>query len=156
MDDIRLLWDNTEGVGDIAFVAGDFKTGKPIETAVYLSLFCDARADDSSGVVDPDMRRGWWGDLLRTVSHSTGSNIWQLEREKITQSILNSIKSYCENALQWMVDDEIVNSFEVTIDKNVDEPETPIVILSVILYRGDATVADIRYTDFWNAQIEED
>ena len=156
MYDVRLIWDNTEGCGDIAFVNGDFKTGKPIESAVLLSLFCDARADDSSGITDPDGKRGWWGDLLREVEHTTGSNVWQLERSTLTQASLNMLKSYCQTALQWMIGDDICDRIEVTVERNDDVPETPIVVLSVILYRGDESVADIKYTDFWNAQIEED
>jgi phage gp46-like protein len=153
--DAQLLWNNDDGCGDIAFVSGDFKRGKPIESAVFLSLFCDARAKDYASVVDPDMQRGWWGDLLNDAGHKLGSNIWQLERETLSTATLNMVKGYCELALKWMIDDQIVDRIEIDASLDSTSPETTMVVLSIILYRGDATVADIRFKDFWDAQIVE-
>ena len=153
--DAQLLWDNTEGCGDIAFVSGDFKRGKPIETAVYLSLFCDAKMTDYSKSTDPDSKRGWWGDLVSDGNHVLGSNIWEYERSKLDQGTINIIKSYCEIALQWMVSDGIVSKIEVDAELSNEQIESPKLALSIRLYKGDDVLANIRYGDFWNAQIDD-
>lgn len=152
--DAQIIWDNDEGCGDIAFVNGDIKRGKPIESSVYLSIFCDAKATDYKGTTDPDMQRGWWGDLLKAAGSVLGSNIWQLEREKMTQGTLNIIKSYCELALEWMLSDGIADKIEVETE-SFGKSESPAVLLSVRIYRGNDTIASIKYKDFWNAQIDE-
>lgn len=153
--DAQLIWDNDEGCGDIAFVNGDIKRGKPIESSVYISLFCDAKATDfNDAPYDPDSRRGWWGDLLKAAGSAIGSNIWQLEREKMTQGTLNIVKSYCELALEWMLTDGIADRIEIETE-NTSDTKTPTVFLSIKIYRGSDTIANIQYKDLWNAQIDD-
>ena len=74
------------------------------ESAVYMSLFLDARAEPGDELDDPDDVRGYWGE---TYGFPIGSRLWLLRRRKRTQETLNLIESFSLEALQWMIDDDI-------------------------------------------------
>jgi phage gp46-like protein len=116
MSDVAIFWDVASGRGDWGATAFDLATGAPIESAVMASLFSDRRA--SADYVDPDPNgipdlRGWWGDSYE--ASLLGSRLWQLNRSKITDAttVLNKARDYCQEALQWLVDDGIAASVSV-------------------------------------------
>ncbi len=45
MTDIKLTWDNDNGVADMSITDSDFTKEAGLETAVLISLFTDRRAD---------------------------------------------------------------------------------------------------------------
>ena len=102
--DIRVLWDNGQGIGDWELADGDLQTGQDMETACLVSLFSDRLATPdhtpSDGSGD---RRGWWADTYE--DNPIGSNIWQLERAKKTRDTLGQARSFALVALQWLIDD---------------------------------------------------
>lgn len=102
--DIRIIWDNTQTLGDWGLASGDVETGQDLETACLVSLFTDALATPdftpTDGTTD---RRGWWADYYE--DRPLGSNLWQLERAKKTSNTLGTARSYALDALQWLIDD---------------------------------------------------
>ena len=152
--DIRLFWNNKIGEGDIQFLNGDFVTGKELETAVLLSIFTDARVQDFK---EGD-KSGWWGDLLQIVEdenvHITGSKIWSVRRQKITQHIINLIKAYCYESLSWISDEGIAS--EINIDVNIDSVSNAtekIVVLNIQLVKSERDILNIVLEDMWDAQV---
>lgn len=133
--DIGIQWDNTQGQGDFGFASGDLLTTSGIgdlESAVAISLFTDKRCPDSYQPLDQD-RKGWWGDTFQTTA--IGSHLWLLERgikSGETQLLLQA-RDYAKAALQWLIDDGIVQSVAVRtfwltptaigIDVTVTEPQ---------------------------------
>jgi phage gp46-like protein len=89
----------------------DPQGGDDLESAVIISLFTDQRAL-ADEVKLPDHRRGYWGDLLGN-SGSLGSKLWLLQREKIAQETLELAEQYAKEALQWLIDDQLVSSIDV-------------------------------------------
>lgn len=95
--------------GDLAGVTG-------LETALTISIFADRRAD-SSEVPQPELRRGWWGNLVGPKSEEgfeIGSKLWTLEQARNTVEKLNLANGLARSALQWLIDDGIAQTIDVT------------------------------------------
>lgn len=88
--------------------------------ATFISLFTDRRFtfEDGDPPVEND-RRGWWGDnLLETPGDSDGSLLWLLMRSKIIEpDTLNDATEYCEEALQWLIDDGVAEDITVSTER---------------------------------------
>ena len=89
-----------------------------LETAVIMSLFTDARATAEELLVaglPKDHFGGWWGDSFPEVDGDVlGSKLWLLTRAKRTDATLALGQKYAEESLQWMLDDEVAESVDVT------------------------------------------
>lgn len=113
MGDIRLL-QGTDGRFDIVIENGDIANEDGFETAIYVSLFTDARAPESK-VIRPENRRGWLGNIASPVEgRELGSLLWLAEQRRLNQGTLNEIIDYARQALAWFVEDEIAKSIEVS------------------------------------------
>jgi len=115
MSDTTIVWDSATGYGDWQLVDTQLLTGNDLHTAVLISLFTDrvANPDDviPDGTTDP---RGWWGD--DPAGPPIGSRLWLLSRAKQTTDTLNHAKDYITEALQWLIDDGVVASFDIYIE----------------------------------------
>lgn len=137
---------------DLICEDGDLVTENNIQTAVLISLFTDARAPkdaDLPDVLNPD-RRGWWGsDISPPVpDYNMGSLLWLLERSKVTNEVLSKAKDYTQKALQWMIDDKVVDEIEI----NVQRRKGDILAIQAILYRPDEPDVNLRYDLNWEVQ----
>lgn len=74
-----------------------------IKSAIIQSLFTDAAATDDELAFYNEQQRGWWAD----AEQSTGSKLWLLQRQKITKQNINAAKQFAEDALQWLLQDEL-------------------------------------------------
>lgn len=114
MTDITIVWTGTRG--DYVLSGADLLSSNDLQTAMLISLFTDREAavDDvpPDGSTDP---RGWWGDDGGDAPR-IGSRLWLLDRSKRMPEVLARAKSYAAEALQWMVDDGVVASFDITAD----------------------------------------
>jgi phage gp46-like protein len=112
--DVKLVFDSDTLEADVEIEAGDLRADNGLETAIILSLFCDARATDEElerlGADDP---RGWWGDALSELGDEYGSRLWLLAREKETPETARRAKEYAERALAWFKEDGVAESVTV-------------------------------------------
>ena len=111
--DAGLIWKEMGAdlaLEDLALVRDD-----GLKTAVILSLFIDRRAETDDVLPDnTGDRRGWWADAYSEIEDDKiGSRLWLLSREKQMSSVLMRAKEYAEEALAWMVEDNIVESVTV-------------------------------------------
>lgn len=115
MSDIRLTWDNAKGAADFRTVKNDLEADDGLETAVLLSLYTDRRAEPNDALPDGGTdRRGWWADAVPVVSGDLfGSRLWLLSRSKQTPDVLARAEEYALEALQWLLDDKVVESVEI-------------------------------------------
>lgn len=91
------------------------------ETAVTISLFTEARANVEDVLPSSDTTlRGWWGDELLDVP--IGSRRWLLERTKINGNNLKLLEQYEREALEWMVQDGIVDRIEIVATRDLTDP----------------------------------
>lgn len=147
MTDVKLLWDNMESIGDISITDSDLTHEEGLETAVFISLFTDRRAENDDAIDDVNDKRGWWGDTLETDGDKIGSKLWQLYRQKITTDTIEKIQEYIEDSLQWMLDDGVVADVTVIVERNgLDR-----IYVEISLSRNSGTVTTIAFDDLWNA-----
>lgn len=139
ISDIQLQWqlDNA----DIVIRSADIALDESLTTAVIVSLFTDRRAlasDVLPSGASTD-KRGWWGDSFNT--RPIGSRLWLLSREKQLSTVLHRAKSYAEEALAWLVEDELVDALTVT----ATAPETGWLLLSVSLTLPNGSVLPLPF-----------
>lgn len=117
MTDLALL-PNEDGDLDISITDRDLTLSTGLQEAIIISLLTDARAsdDDKLPTYDDD-KRGWWGDAFSGdiigIPRPIGSKLWLLSRSKITPEIITRAKGYINDALKWMLEDEIAKAINV-------------------------------------------
>lgn len=115
---IQLSWDNDTQEADLSLSSdGPLATGGGFESAVAISLFSWAKADEA----DPDVvgqKFGWWGDTFApNPGDLTGSKLWTLRRAKVNQDTMGKAKAYALESLQWMIDDGAASSITVEVER---------------------------------------
>jgi phage gp46-like protein len=123
LSDIRTTWDPWLLHGDWMFIPPDLVTGRDLETATTISLFTDRLALPDDPLPDPNDgdRRGWWADW-EFAGGNIGSRLWLISREKQTEDVRRRAEDYCREALQWMLDDQVADSIDVTAAWNSAAP----------------------------------
>jgi phage gp46-like protein len=146
MKDITIVWEPVRQRGDWAIANGALVIGNDLETAVLVSLFTDRvlplDLTPPDGTTD---RRGWWGDSYESAP--IGSRLWTLRRKikSNASSILQEAKSICLEALQWMLDDQVAASINVT---TFWANAVQLVIITQIV-EPDGTVSTFKYQWAW-------
>ncbi|MGO4326656.1 phage GP46 family protein [Cupriavidus sp. 2TAF22] len=116
--------------------------------AAEISLFTWRRAgaDDQ---LDDDQRMGWWGDTFPAVAGDRiGSRLWLLRRKTVVPEVLRAAEAYAREALQWMIDDELVR----TVDVQVTTPDRTRVNLVVTLSDDGGPLPPFNFDDIWQVQ----
>lgn len=131
MSDIALTW--IDGNGDIAIEVNQLMLDDSLTNAVIISLFTDLRVEG---------QRGWWGD---SYGRPMGSKLWLLDREKQLGSVLADAKRYAEEALQWLLDEQLVQSIEV----NATNPTPSVLLLSVAIKLLDGSTEQREFKAIW-------
>ncbi|AIR90591.1 phage GP46 family protein [Pseudomonas cremoricolorata] len=117
-----------------------------LRRAVTISLFTWRRAEADDALDDTD-RKGWWGDCTPTVTGDRiGSRLWLLQRRTITAQTLRDAREYAEEALAWLIDDEIVTAVTVTVERQDNER----VNLRVTLTEQNGETLQLVFEDTWS------
>lgn len=162
MTDIALR--NIEGMLDLLVSGDDLLADEGLESACALSLYCERLADESDILPDGETdRRGWWGDQFSpTPNDTTGSKLWMLWRAPRTQATLQAARRYCEQSLQWLVDDGVAariaveTSFDsiANLAHSSDTTDYALVI-AVAVTKPDGTTENFRFAYQWQQQAEK-
>ncbi len=147
--DIRTVFIDMDRCADMAIVDFALAGDGGIDTAVILSLFTDARANDSDvlplGQTD---RRGWWGDAFPvSAGDRIGSRLWLLHASKQLQQSLNEAKQYAEEALAWLVSDGVAKDVSVATFIARDE----VMGMNVRITRPDGRAIPLRFELSWSS-----
>lgn len=115
----------------------------PLTRAVVISLFTHRRADPDDNA---DVPMGWWGDTWPIVANDRyGSKLWLLQRSKLTNALVNTVRGYLREALQWMLDDGVVSRIDIDVQRTgINELAN-----KIVLWRRDGQVT-ISFNDFWS------
>lgn len=128
---------------------GDIETADAFDTALIVSLFTDARADESE-VPEARRRRGWIGNEY-TPGIEMGCKLWiPLEQPRLTRSVLNQAQDAARDGLQWFVTDELAVSIT---DVGVRVEQTG-VFLEVTIQRSPNQI-ERRFYQLWNNTGQE-
>src|SRR5262245_45831699 len=116
MIDIALLLTDSSSIG-MTVENNDLATEDGLKTAVLISLYTDRRVTREELPDEETSLRGCWTDVFEEEGDKIGSKLWLLERQKITTEVLRKFRQYCEEALQWLINDKIAQSVEVAVEK---------------------------------------
>jgi phage gp46-like protein len=155
-NDIKILWDDILGEGDIEYDNGDLTIDNGLETAVIVSLFTDRRVTKEETLPDPNSedRRGWWGDQVADIQgDEIGSKLWLLERSSTTQDVIIDAEIYINDALQWMIDDGVVLSYDVEVERQERLDKSSTLGFKVIFHQTDGADKVLKFNDLWLNQI---
>lgn len=145
-------------VPDWAVENGDLKTDVTLETAVYLSLYTDADAQDGDEVPEGMKPRHWWGQAywgrvfaalgVEIGGIQLGSLRWTLVRAKQTEDTrLRSIE-IDRKALAWMVTVGLAASIDIDAEWVADGQ----LLTSIAIHKPDGLVE--KYQTFWKVTAE--
>ncbi|HLJ65623.1 MAG TPA: phage GP46 family protein [Stellaceae bacterium] len=157
MSDIALLYDDTNLRFDLALEGGDLALDQGLHTAVLISLLSDrlAHPDDelpnaglAHGADDglPPDRRGWVGDAFLPDNDQIGSRLWLLSREKELAPVLALAQTYDREALQWMIDDGVVDRLDIVCTI----PVHGVLAHVITLRKPDGTAQTHRFASVWS------
>lgn len=154
MSDIALGWDNTVGLGDFVLSAEGLATEDGLRTAFILSLFTNAPARPGDRMPDGTIAKGgeggWWADSPEASplveGDATGSRLWLLGRAKSTRDNLQRAGSYIREALQWLIDDQVLERMD-TVVESVER-----LAFEVSAFRPDGSPVKFRFPDAWAAE----
>ena len=142
MQDLLIKSDDY-GIYDIQVSGSDFESAEGFETAIPVSLFTDARAP-AVQVQEAKNRRGWTGNIRSIdIGRELGGLLWILDQSRITEDTLNFARSFAQDSLQWLLDDSLARSVEITVEKT-DNRAIKIYITIITI---DNTV--LRYIALW-------
>lgn len=145
MSDISTIWAPTLSRGDWVVAGPQLQSGNDLTTAILISLFTDriAASDDAipDGTNDP---RGWWGD---DAALPIGSRLWLLNRAKQTTDTLSLAQGYIAEALQWLIDDGVVASFDIVTEWT----RSGMLGAQVVAYEKSGTVVALNSSAVWGA-----
>lgn len=136
---------------DIEVAKNDITKDDGLETAVIISLFTDRRVGiEELPPLETD-RAGWWGDMFPEIENDEiGSKLWLLMREKQTNQTLSRVVEYCKEALQWMIEDGIAESVEVS----AEYPEREKLSLAISIQKPKGKVS-FKYILNWRAELSK-
>lgn len=147
MTDISTIWNVERAHGDWVLAGPSLASGNDLATAVLISLFTDRLAEPSDKLPDGTTdRRGWWGDLDEDVP--IGSRLWLLERSKLVPAVASAAKGYAEEALAWLVSDDV--AVEVVVSTSIVRPSS--LRLVAIVRHANGTKTALTFDWAW-AQI---
>jgi phage gp46-like protein len=115
MTDARL--DLGPNGADLVLDGDDLATDEGLTTALVVSILSDGRSDaERRALPNHEEIRGWWADNVRD---RFGSRLWTLEREKRTTDTLERARELGEDALAWLVEDQIAS--RVSVEASYDD-----------------------------------
>ena len=116
-----------------------------LRRSVTISLFTWRRAGPDDSVDDSD-RKGWCADCVPSVAgDKIGSRLWLLQRRTLVADTLKDAQSYAEEALAWLVDDEVVTSVTVTAERQGNDRMN----LRVLLTEQNGETLELNFEDTW-------
>jgi len=116
----------------------------PLYRAVLISLFTWRRAEPDDY---PELDNGWWGDSFPTFQNDRiGSRLYLLSREKLTNKTPLKAREYIRQALQWLVDDGVAVSIEVSVTRSGIET----LQASVVINQREGNRLALTFDDLWS------
>lgn len=146
---VSIVFDMMKNTGVI--IEGERVENDTVSALVLISLFTDARAEESDTLPDNSRNlRGWPGDSFYDAPW--GSKLWLLYREKLTTDVRNRAVKYAEDALAWMLIDSGhgVMAKSVTITGSIPRFQT--LALSFEIVKPDDSVISFTVSKRWEAQ----
>lgn len=113
---LDLKLNQTKGYWDLDIENGDFAKTNSLDTALYMSVFCEKRANQLS---EPTLRRGHFTNQFSRVSgYEIGSLFWlYTSQAKNTMANLTLLENAVNEGLRWLIDDAIISKTNIKATK---------------------------------------
>lgn len=111
---LAFTWDNEAQRVTIGPQPDTFATW--LRSAIVMSLFTNAKAE-ADEIDDQEELGGYWGDMDLPEGESLGSKLWLLKRRKLTTDTINKARDYCQQALQWLIDDTYLPAITIEVER---------------------------------------
>ena len=134
MSDLALTWH--DGEGDLVLGTESRLLDDTLTNSIIISLFTDLRVEGE---------RGWWGDSFND-GYQTGSKLWTLSRSKQLSEVLDDAQLYATQALQWLVDDGVVQRYQVT----ASNPKPSVLLLDILVVLPDGSTEQRTFSANWS------
>lgn len=105
------------GYYDLSITDGDFTKVDNFNTALQLSFIGSDRRASATEEPIPQLRRGWIGNQYLTVEY--GSKLWLLYQARLTNETVNRAKTYCQQAVDWIVNLGYAHAIVVTTERDL-------------------------------------
>ncbi len=148
--DIKFIWSQDFLEGDLQLNNGDLLREDGLTTAILISLFTDARADEDDEIDDKNDKRGWWGDLVSPTP--IGSKLWQFDRSKTTQTTITKFKQAIEDCLQWLIDDDVAEKIDVNVYRSGTIGNDQLKF-EVKIYQSNGNQTALKFDDLWKMEV---
>lgn len=136
----------SDGIYDAVIEDGDLKLTAGMDSAIFVSLFTDRRANPDE-VADPMKRRGWSGtELTPSKQGGKGSGIWLYEQRRLSNSVSEGVRMEAFQALQWLITEGLSKSLDITTENSPQERSLQLNIQTVAANGG---VTNTGYA-IWN------
>jgi len=122
---------DSNGDWDIDFANGDFELTDGLDSAVYMSVFCEKRAS-SSQVSEPNLRRGHFtNEFSKIEGYQVGSLFWlYTQQAKNTDSNLRLLEGAVTDGLAWMIEDNIFSKVKVKATRSISTIQLEIELIN--------------------------
>lgn len=121
-----------------------------LENYVLISLSTNKRARDIDPLPFKDSdKQGWWGDIFEDVE--IGSRLWLRQRDRISNELFTNITQDVEDALQWMIDDNIIDRLSVSVERSTTRNNE--VLISILAEKDDEGQIGFSYYFNWINQV---
>ena len=154
MADIATTWNAAAQRGDWSIANGDLTTESGLATAIYISLGTWHRADSSDAAPSEDPG-GWWGDIPADggPADEWGCKFWLRRRAKLGRDIANTLIADARQALQWLIDDGVAASLDITAFQQ--SPPLGTVLLNITVNRAAGGVqAFPQFAAAWEVTMQ--
>lgn len=143
MSDLAVtLTDNFEL--DLIVSDNDLKKTDGLKSAMFGSLLSWAYDSDTDSFP-------WGGDSIFDTDVKFGSKLYLLFNETINDNTINLCKIYIADALQWMIDDGVVNNFDISVSRY----DTKKLYFTIVASRPSGTSETFEYYLNWESQMLE-
>jgi phage gp46-like protein len=147
MSDINTVWQPQISKGDYVIQGAALQSGADLYTAVVISLFTDRLADVDDQILDGSGNpRGWACD--ESSGPLIGSRLWLLERAKLPVDTLQRAQDYCQEALQWLLDDGVVSKVDISVALLSNSGVPNGIGITIVLYRQDGLKVPAMQFDY--------
>ena len=142
--DIGIFFDGTQF--DIGVEKGDLIKDEGLETAVIISLFTDQRVTIEELPDLIENQKGWWGDAITEIDgDQIGSKLWLLSASKNIDENIGKYETYCNDALQWMIDDGLAQNVSTVAEFSENG-----ILLSIDIEKSPDE--SLNYSYLWDGQ----
>jgi phage gp46-like protein len=103
---------------DLGITGEAYDVNADLRTYITIALLSNAQAQPGDIIPDASDRQGWWAQTyFNDSAPQYGSRLWTLQGRGITADLLQQVEEVAREALQPLIDERVVSSFDVVVEQ---------------------------------------